>query len=91
MDIQHRIDDVVRSYQSINNALNDYLPRKTSENDETLEDLVVLRDTALVLLESLIQLKESDVIPFEINLNELSLTIDEFISTAKDVVEKTRL
>lgn len=89
MDIQQRIDDLTRSYQSIHKALNDYLPQAKSEKDEHLEDLVMLRDTALVLLGSLVELKDSDIIPFEIDTNELSLTIDDFISTAEDVVEKT--
>lgn len=89
MDIQQRIDDLTRSYQSIHKALNDYLPQAKDEKDEHLEDLVMLRDTALVLLGSLVELKDSDIIPFEIDTNELSLTIDDFISTAEDVVEKT--
>lgn len=91
MDIQQRIDDLTRSYQSIHQALNAYLPKAKPDQDEHLEDLVMLRDTALVLLGSLVELKDSDVIPFEIDLNELSLTVDDFISTAKETVDKTSL
>lgn len=91
MDIQQRIDDLTRSYQSIHRALNAYLPKAKGSQDEHLDDLVMLRDTALVLIGSLVELKDSDVIPFEIDLNELSLTIDDFISTAEETVEKTNV
>lgn len=89
MNIEQRIDDLTRTYQSIHSSLDAYMPKVVpGEEDEHLEDLVMLRDTALVLLGGLVELKDSDVIPFEIDVNELSLTIDQFITTASNVVSK---
>ena len=91
MDIEQRIDDITRTYKSLQAALSDYLqpPNEPKADDEHLEDLVLLRDTGLSLLGGLVNLKESDEIPFDIDVNELSLTIDQFITTASKVVSKT--
>lgn len=87
MDIQQRIDDLTKSYQALHAELTAYLPQvNEDETDEHLEDLVMLRDTALVLIGGLVEFRDSEAIPFDIDINEVSLTVDEFITTAKNVV-----
>lgn len=89
MNIEQKIDDLTRSYQSIHKALNDYLPKADPDKpDEHLEDLVMLRDTALVLIGGLVEFRDSDAIPFDFDVNELSLTVEEFIATSNKVVNQ---
>lgn len=89
MDINHKIEQVIKTYQSLHHGIKRIAPSIPGEpHSEHLDDLVALRDTALVLLESLVEFKDADSVPFDIDPNELSLTIDEFISTSDDVLEK---
>ena len=87
MDIEKRIDDLTGYYKKIDKSIENYLP-KVAEGSDTdhLEDLVILRDTALILIGGLVEFKDSDQIPFEIDVNELSLTVDEFINTTNTIL-----
>lgn len=86
MDLKARLDEVKAVYEELHNALEKDLPRSNGDPDERLEDLVLLRDTGLVLIGSLSSMYESDKIPFEMDLNELSSIIDDFITTSREVV-----
>lgn len=89
MNIEQRIDDLTRSYKAIHDELTAYTQKVSlGETDEHLEDLVMLRDTALVLIGGLVEFRDSESIPFDIDINEVSLTIDEFIATATKVVNE---
>lgn len=88
MDIEQRLNDLTVMYERLYEALEKELKRHQSDApSEKLEDLRLLRETALVLIGGLRDFRDSSAIPFDIDLNELSLIIDDFISTSNEIMK----
>lgn len=88
MDIERRLAELISIYEKLYDAIESELKgRATDTLGERLEDLTMLRETGLVLISSLRDLQSSEAIPFDMDLNELSLIIDDFISTSNDVMK----